>query len=75
VYTPGGGVAMRIGPVRVRCEKGAISGNLAVMTDIIQEAERHEIDVLGFPEASLTGYNGPDRYPHAIITIDGSDSI
>ncbi len=57
----------------MRCEKGAIDENLAVMSTYIIQAERRGIDIIGFPEASITGYNEPARFPEAVVSLDGPE--
>jgi predicted amidohydrolase len=61
-----------IGLVQMRCEKGAVAENLASTARYINEATHREVDVLGFPEASLSGYVDPARYPEAVLSLDGS---
>ncbi|MCB9136410.1 MAG: carbon-nitrogen hydrolase family protein [Anaerolineales bacterium] len=65
--------SLRIALVQMRCEKAAITENLAAIAEILTEAEKRQIDIVGFPEMSLTGYADPTRYPEAIITLDGSE--
>lgn len=57
----------------MRCEKAAIPENLATIAEILTQAEHRQIDIVGFPEMSLTGYADPTRYPEAIITLDGPE--
>lgn len=57
----------------MRCEKGAVAENLEATAHHIKEAAAHEVDVLGFPEASLSGYIEPARYPHAVLRLDGPE--
>ncbi|NUM46020.1 MAG: carbon-nitrogen hydrolase family protein, partial [Anaerolineales bacterium] len=64
---------LRIALAQMRCEKAAINENLAVMADILTEAEKRRVDIVGFPEMSLTGYADPTRYPDAVITLDGPE--
>lgn len=58
----------------MRCEKGAVDENLAVMAGYIEEAEKRDIDIIGFPEASLTGYHEPKRFPEAVISREGPET-
>ena len=62
-----------VGLVQMRCEKGAVAGNLASTARTIQEAADRGVDVLGFPEASLSGYIEPARYPEAVLSLDGPE--
>ena len=64
---------LRIGLVQMRCEKGAVAENLEATARTIQEAAAHGVDVLGFPEASLSGYIDPARYPQAVLRLDGPE--
>ncbi|UCD08662.1 MAG: hypothetical protein JSU79_09915 [Dehalococcoidales bacterium] len=64
---------LRISLVQMRCEKGAINENMAAAAGFIEEAEKRGVDIIGFPEASITGYNEPARYPEAVISLNGSE--
>ena len=55
------------------CEKANIKGNLESHFTRIDEAERKGIDILVFPEASITGYTDRGGYPEAIIRPDGPE--
>lgn len=65
--------SLRIALVQMRCEKAAIMENLAAIAEILTEAEKRQIEIVGFPEMSLTGYADPTRYPEAVITLDGPE--
>lgn len=54
-------------------EKGAIADNFKAISNFIIEADKKEIDIIGLPEASITGYHDPTRYPQAIIDTDGPE--
>jgi predicted amidohydrolase len=64
---------LRIGLVQMLCEKGAVDQNLAATGRSIREAAGRGVDVLGFPEASLSGYIDPARYPEAVLFLDGPE--
>jgi predicted amidohydrolase len=64
---------IRIGLVQMYCEKSAIDQNLERMSACIEEAAARDIDILGFPEMSLTGYADPTRYPQAMIDLNGPE--
>jgi predicted amidohydrolase len=66
---------VRVGLIQMQCEKGAIAQNLASMTRVLSEAAERHIDIVGFPEMSLTGYADPTRYPQAILRLDGPEII
>jgi predicted amidohydrolase len=64
---------MRIGLIQMRCEKEAIEENLEKMARVMSEAKRRKVDVLAFPEMCITGYANPNKYPQAIIRVDGPE--
>ncbi len=64
---------IRIGLIQMYCEKSAIDQNLARMSACIEQAAARDIDILGFPEMSLTGYADPTRYPQAMIDLNGPE--
>ncbi len=64
---------LSIALVQMRCEKGAIEQNMALMADYIGEAESHSIDIIGFPENSLTGHNDPPKCDREMILLDGDE--
>lgn len=59
-----------IGLVQMRCEKGAMDLNLDATERAIRDTERQGVRFLVFPEASLTGYILPPRYPDAVLSLD-----
>jgi predicted amidohydrolase len=50
---------LRIGLIQMRSEKGAVANNLAEIAGYIRRADRKSVDILGLPEASITGYHDP----------------
>jgi predicted amidohydrolase len=64
---------LRIGLIQMRSEKGAIDDNLKAISGFITEAEKKGVDILGLPEASITGYHNPNKYPQAVISTDGPE--
>lgn len=64
---------LRIGLVQMRCEKATINENLALIASYLSAAKRHSVDIIGFPEMSITGYADPTRYPQAVIRADGPE--
>jgi predicted amidohydrolase len=64
---------IRIGLVQMHCEKGAVAENLEKTARYLAEATVREIDVVSFPEASITGYVNPVRYPGAVLHLDGPE--
>ena len=55
------------------CEKGDIDSNLQHHSEYILEAESKGVDILVFPEASITGYNDRMKHPEAIISRGGDE--
>ncbi len=64
---------IRIGLIQMRSEKGAIGENLETIARCLAEAKRRDIDIIGFPEMSITGYADPSQYPQAVIRLDGPE--
>lgn len=64
---------VRIGLVQMHCEKAAITENLKSTAHYLNEAIAYGVDILSFPEMSLTGYADPTKYPEAIIRLDGPE--
>ncbi len=64
---------IRIGLVQMRCEKAAIDDNLASMARCLDEASERGIDILAFPEMSITGYADPVKYPHSVLDWHGPE--
>src|SRR5205809_214290 len=57
----------------MRCEKGAVVENREQTAAYIADAARRDIDILGFPEMSLTGYADPTRSPEVALALDGPE--
>jgi predicted amidohydrolase len=68
-----GNSTVNIALVQMRCEKAAITDNLKAISNIITEADKKGVDIIGLPEASITGYHDPTKYPQAIIEKDGAE--
>jgi predicted amidohydrolase len=66
-------LAVKIGLVQMNCEKGAIAENQAEIGRQVVEAAERGVDILAFPEMSLTGYADPNKFPHAVIRLDGPE--
>jgi predicted amidohydrolase len=64
---------INIGLIQMYCEKGAVAANLAQIESYLAEAGRLGVDILAFPEMSLTGYNDPAKYPGAVLRLDGPE--
>jgi predicted amidohydrolase len=64
-------VAIRIGLIQMQCEKGQVQQNLGTISHYLHEAELRSVDIICFPEMSLTGYADPAQYPEAVINLDG----
>lgn len=57
----------------MRSEKGRLAANLAATERYVAEAYNLKIDILAFPEASLTGYIDPEKYPNSVLALDGPE--
>jgi predicted amidohydrolase len=57
----------------MRSEKGAVDNALAEIAGFIRRANRKGVDVLGLPEASITGYHDPRKYSQAVISTGGPE--
>src|SRR5512136_662206 len=64
---------IRIGLIQMRCEKGRIQENLDTIAFYLEEATARGVDMIGFPEMSLTGYVDPTRYPEAMLDLHGPE--
>jgi predicted amidohydrolase len=64
---------IRIGLIQMRCEKGAIAENLESTSRYLDEAAARDVEIIGFPEMSITGYADPTEYPEAIVRLDGPE--
>lgn len=62
---------IKIGLVQMRCEKGAIDGNLASIKAYLREGVSRNVDIMCFPEMSITGYIDPTRCPEAMLHLNG----
>jgi predicted amidohydrolase len=57
----------------MRCAKGDIAGNLARMRERVDEARARGVEIVCFPEMSITGYLDPARWPAAVVDLDGPE--
>lgn len=66
---------LRIGLVQMRCEKGDIAANLGAIAAYLRTGRERGIDmergidIMCFPEGSITGYVDPRRYPEAVLSL------
>lgn len=61
---------MRIALVQMRCEKGDLDGNLKRIGDEIVSAVERGVEIVAFPEMSITGYIEPSRLPDAVLNLE-----
>lgn len=64
---------MRLALVQLCSEKGDVAGNLARHAEEIAAAKERKVDAIVFPEMSITGYIDPERWPDAVLTVDGPE--
>jgi predicted amidohydrolase len=60
---------VRLQLAALRCEKGDIAGNLAVHLDAVDAAAASGVDVVVFPEMSLTGSVDPGQRPEHLVDV------
>jgi len=56
----------------MRAEKGAIDENLSTHLSYLLAAGKLQLDTLAFPEASLSGYINPGKFPRAVLTSEST---
>lgn len=61
---------MRLLLAALQCEKGALEGNLDRHLQVMEQAWREQVDLVVFPEMSLTGSVDPLRHPERAISLD-----
>ncbi len=59
--------------VQLRAEKAAIDQNLRGIEQHVAEADRAGIDLILFPETSVTGYADPTCHPEACLDVEGPE--
>jgi predicted amidohydrolase len=64
---------LKIGLVQMLCKKAAIAKNLESTAHYLDEAVAYGLDIICFPEMSITGYADPTKYSKAIIRLDGPE--
>jgi len=64
---------LRIGLIQMLCEKGAIQKNLESIAHYLEEATHYNVDIIGFPEMSLSGYADPTKYSGAVLNLDSPE--
>jgi predicted amidohydrolase len=61
---------MKIGLAQMKCELGNVKANLNKIKEFISRAREKKINLLVFPELSLTGYSVKGLVPEVAIRID-----
>ncbi len=64
---------IKIGLVQMHCEKGAIDENLSSIRAYLQAGMSQGVDIMCFPEMSITGYVNPLRCPEAVLHLEGPE--
>src|SRR5205085_6450004 len=54
----------------MRCAKGDLEANLALHLEILAQAYRDGVDLVVFPEMSLSGSVDPVAHPERLVSID-----
>ena len=66
---------INIGLAQIYPKLGDLKHNLAVHLDTIQQAREQRVDLLIFPELSLTGYQVQDLVPEVALRTDADDPV
>lgn len=66
--------ALKLAVVQMHCPKGRITRNLTETARCIQQAVAGRVDIICFPEMSITGYISPARSSEAVLTLR-SDAV
>ncbi len=66
---------LRVGLAQIDCRLGDVEANLARHLTWIAEARRQSVDLLVFPELSLTGYRLLHLTPRVALRLEGSPVI
>lgn len=61
---------LQIGLVQMRCPKGDVDGNLEQIQRYLYEAAGRGVEIVCFPEMSITGYIDPSRQPESVLSLD-----
>jgi len=61
---------MKVGLAQIECKLGDIKANLDKMREFISRAKKEKVNLLIFPELSLTGYSVKSLVPEVAIRID-----
>lgn len=65
--------SLTVGLVQMRCEKGALDENLASIRASLQAGCSQGVDIMCFPEMSITGSINPRQSPRAVLSLDGPE--
>jgi len=60
---------VKIGLIQMQCEKAAVQKNLELIAAYLKEASARGVEIIGFPEMSLSGYADPLKYPQAVLDL------
>lgn len=71
--TLAGGVVMKVGLAQLAPELGGVEKNLQLHEEMIRRADSEQVDLLVFPELSLTGYSLGERTPDAARMVTDND--
>ncbi len=66
-------MSLTIALVQMRSEKDALDATLDATATYLRQAIEANADIAVFPEASLTGYVDPTRYPDAPVRLNGPE--
>ena len=61
---------MRVLLAAIECGKGTFDANLRAHLELVDRACREQVELVVFPEFSLTGYVDPVQHPEQAVTLD-----
>lgn len=61
---------MKVGLAQIDCRLGDVKANLEKLRGFISQAKKKKVDLLVFPELSLTGYSLKSLIPEVAIRVD-----
>lgn len=59
---------LTLGLVQTRCQMGAIEYNIIGMYKYLEECRKKGVEIVCFPEMSITGCINPIKYPNAVLS-------
>ncbi|MEK9177988.1 MAG: carbon-nitrogen hydrolase family protein, partial [Patescibacteria group bacterium] len=64
---------MKIALIQMSSKKGDDVDNLCTMVNFLEQASHEHVNIIVFPEMSLTGYFTSSKYLHSALTIEDTE--